>query len=71
MHTHIYSLKLGPGFILLAKVCPWKSTFLDLTFRSIIDIHFSTPFSIEALALPLSFKKALSIKPKTFLRVAF
>ncbi len=24
MHTHIYSWKLSPGFVLLAKVCPWS-----------------------------------------------
>ncbi len=23
MHTHIYSWKLSPGLVLLAKVCPW------------------------------------------------
>ncbi len=25
MHTHVCSCKLGPGFALLAKVCPWTS----------------------------------------------
>jgi hypothetical protein len=29
MHTHIYSWKLSPGFVLLAKVCPWlKARYL-------------------------------------------
>jgi len=23
-HAHIYSWKLGPGLVLLAKVCPWS-----------------------------------------------
>ncbi len=27
MHTHIYSWKLGPGFVLLTKVCPWKKFY--------------------------------------------
>ncbi len=28
MHTHIYSWKLVPGFVLLAKVCPLTVTFV-------------------------------------------
>ncbi len=25
MHAHVYSCKLGPGLVLLAKVCPWQN----------------------------------------------
>ncbi len=33
-NTHIYNWKLGPGFVLLAKACPW----LDLTFPLLMNL---------------------------------
>jgi hypothetical protein len=44
-HAHIYSWKLGPGLVLLAKVCPWLSgqKFLrefNLNFSEILKCSF-------------------------------
>ncbi len=40
MHTQIYSWKLGPGFVLLAKVCPWLIWFCFWSSKGESVHHF-------------------------------
>ncbi len=55
-HDHIYSWKLGPGLVLLAKVCPWFSPI----FESESDIFF------VAILLQISVTKTVLLKEGGF-----
>jgi len=60
MHTHIYSLKLSPGFVLLAKFCPWlnvrmmyvimPSVMLGVMMHSVIVLNVTAPSSNPLLS---------------------
>ncbi len=41
-HTHVYSWKLGPGFVLLAKVCQWLYTQYGLVACKCLKIMHAT-----------------------------
>jgi hypothetical protein len=61
MHAHIYSLKLGPGLVLLAEVCPCAGLKFGefVTFILFLKTHFEGGLAlfrqtIGSLLIPLT-----------------